>query len=77
MDARSPFLFFALEGDHPVVPVEDGSESRVVSMSSLEGVKKLYSVRDAVKEMIYIYFVSPFQLLLGSMRGRGVPVVAE
>ena len=77
MDARSPLFFFALEGDHPVVPVEDGSESRVASMSSLEDVEELYSVRDGVKEMVYMYFVSMFQLLLGSVRGRGVSVVAE
>ena len=77
MDARSPFLFFALEGDHPVVPVEDDSESHVASMSSLEDVEELYSVRDGVKEMVYMYFVSTFQLHLGSMRGRGVSVVAE
>ena len=77
MDARSPLFFFALEGDHPVVPVQDGSESRVTSMSSLEDVEELYNVRGGVKEMVYMYFVSMFQLLLGSVRGRGVSVVAE
>ena len=39
VDAHSSLFFFALEGNHPVVPVEDGSESHIASMGSLEGVE--------------------------------------
>lgn len=52
VDTRSPFFFFALEGYHPVIPVEDSFESRVAGMGSLEDVEPLYNVRRDVKEMI-------------------------
>jgi len=55
VDTRSPFLLFVLEAYHPVIPVEDGFESRVACMGSLEDVEPLYNVRCDVKEMISTY----------------------